>query len=189
MAAWLSLVSCTMDRQTVFREQRQRPSSFVLSACCVGAGRVKTEIVHFLANAFTLHKFSDQQQVLGSELVLTDFDEGEMSVQSVLDFMAQARADNKSPATISLRAREGTTLNLLRLYGEAFTMSPCVYRHHRMSLASSVRTSVGIALPGCTALVCSKENWPSSGSLTSITPGGRLQNTELAGQVDHPVCI
>ena len=86
---------------------------------CLGAGRVKTEIVHFLANTFTLHKFRDQRQVLGSELVLTDFDEAEMSVQSVQDFMAQAQADNKSPAAISLRAREGTTFNLMRLYGEA----------------------------------------------------------------------
>ena len=89
------------------------------SACCALAGRVKTEIIHFLANTFTLHKFRDQRQVLGSELVLTDFDEAEMSVQSVLDFMAQAKADNKSPAVVSLRAREGTTLNLLRMYGEA----------------------------------------------------------------------
>ena len=88
-------------------------------ACYALAGRVKTEIVHFLANTFTLHKFRDQRQVLGSELVLTDFDEGEMSVQSVLDFMAQAKADNKSPAIVSLRAREGTTFNLLRMYGEA----------------------------------------------------------------------
>ncbi|CAL5223814.1 g6385 [Coccomyxa viridis] len=85
----------------------------------VGAGRVKTEIVHFLANTFTLRKFRDQRQVLGSELDLTDFDEAEMSVQSVLEFMAQAKADNKSPAVVSLRAREGTTFNLLRMYGAA----------------------------------------------------------------------
>ena len=91
----------------------------VTTACYAGAGRVKTEIVHFLSNTFTLHKFRDQRQVLGSELDLTDFDEAEMSVQSVLDFMAQARADNKSPAAVSLRAREGTTFNLLRLYGES----------------------------------------------------------------------
>ena len=89
-----------------------------MSACCAGAGRVKTEIVHFLANTFTLRKFRDQRQVLGSELDLTDFDEAEMSVQSVLEFMAQAKADNKSPAVVSLRAREGTTFNLLRMYGE-----------------------------------------------------------------------
>ena len=83
------------------------------------AGRVKTEIVHFLANDFTLDKFRSQKQVLGSELVLTDFDEADMSVQSVLDFMAAARENSKEPASLSLRAREGTTLNLLRMYGKA----------------------------------------------------------------------
>lgn len=136
MAAWLSLAVCFMSWQTYVRAQRHQLSSLVLSAYWIGAGRVKTEIVHFLANAFTLHKFRDQRQVLGSELVLTDFDEGEMSMQSVLDFMAQAKADNKTPATVSLRAREGTTLNLLRLYGEAPTPSACAYRHHRMHLAT-----------------------------------------------------
>lgn len=82
------------------------------------AGKVKTEIIHFLANTFTLDKFRSQRQVLGTELALTDFDEAEMSVQSVLDFMAHAQSDNKSPALITLRAREGATLNLLRMYGK-----------------------------------------------------------------------
>ena len=88
------------------------------------AGKVKTEIIHFLANTFTLDKFRSQRQVLGTELVLTDFDEAEMSVQSVLDFMAHAQADNKSPALITLRAREGATLNLLRMYGKIYAL-PC----------------------------------------------------------------
>jgi len=79
---------------------------------------VKTEIVHFLGNTFTLDKYRDQRQISGSELVLTDFDEAEMGVQWVMNFLAAAQADNKSPAILSLRAREGTTLNLLRMYGE-----------------------------------------------------------------------
>ena len=86
------------------------------------AGKVKTEIIHFLANTFTLDKFRSQRQVLGTELVLTDFDEAEMSVQSVLDFMAHAQSDNKSPAVITLRAREGATLNLLRMYGKTYAL-------------------------------------------------------------------
>ncbi len=81
------------------------------------AGKVKTGIINFAVNTFTLGKFMDQRQVMGSELALTDFDESEMSVQSVLDFMAAAQADNKHSAVVSLRASEGTTLNLLRLYG------------------------------------------------------------------------
>ena len=86
------------------------------------AGKVKTEIIHFLANTFTLDKFRSQRQVLGTELALTDFDEAEMSVQSVLDFMEHAQLDNKSPALITLRAREGATLNLLRMYGKTYAL-------------------------------------------------------------------
>ena len=86
------------------------------------AGKVKTEIIHFLANSFTLDKFRSQRQVLGTELALTDFDEAEMSMQSVLDFMAHAQSDNKSPAVITLRAREGATLNLLRMYGKLYAL-------------------------------------------------------------------
>ena len=108
-----------------FKNQRQvMGSELVLTGFGAAAGKVKTEIVHFAANVFTLDKFQSQRQVMGSELGLTDFDESEMSVQSVLDFMAAARADNKHSAVVSLRAREGTTLNLLRLYGQRPAIMP-----------------------------------------------------------------
>ena len=60
--------------------------------------------------------------MLGTELALTDFDEAEMSVQSVLEFMAHAQSENKSPAVMTLRAREGATLNLLRMYGKIYAL-------------------------------------------------------------------
>ncbi|KAK9917885.1 hypothetical protein WJX75_009260 [Coccomyxa subellipsoidea] len=84
----------------------------------VGAGRIKSEIVHILANNFTLQKFKAQKCVGGTELALTDLDE-DMSVDDVREFMRNAQADETRSYVLCLRAREGTTLSLLRLYGYA----------------------------------------------------------------------
>ncbi|CAL8463487.1 g3021 [Coccomyxa elongata] len=84
----------------------------------VGAGRIRTEIVHILANNFTLEKFKRQKRLAGSELALTDFDE-DMSVEDIREFMRKAQADEAHSYVLALRAREGTTLSLLRLYGYA----------------------------------------------------------------------
>ena len=48
---------------------------------------------------------------------LTDFDEDSMSVQSVREFMAAAADEGARSGVITLRAREGLSLNLLRLLG------------------------------------------------------------------------
>lgn len=80
------------------------------------AGRIKSEIVHILANKFTLQKFKAQKCVGGTELALTDLDE-DMSVDDVREFMRNAQTDETRSYVLCLRAREGTTLSLLRLYG------------------------------------------------------------------------
>ncbi len=86
------------------------------------AGRIRTEIVHILANNFTLEKFKKQKRLAGSELALTDLDE-DMSVEDVREFMRTAQADEAHSYVLALRAREGTTLSLLRLYGASFALS------------------------------------------------------------------
>lgn len=86
----------------------------------VHAGRVRAEIVHFLANNFTLQKFKAQKNVRGSELPLTELGE-DMSVEDVKEYMGKAQADESHPYVLTLRAREGTTLSLLRLYGVVST--------------------------------------------------------------------
>ena len=83
---------------------------------CMRAGRIRTEIVHILANNFTLQKFKVQKSVGGTELSLTDFDE-DMSVEDVREYMRAAQADETHSYVLCLRAREGTTLSLLRMYG------------------------------------------------------------------------
>lgn len=90
-----------------------------LSLCL--AGRIRTEIVHILANNYTLERFKRQKRLAGSELVLTDFDE-DMSVEDIRDFMRTAQADEAHTYVLALRAREGTTLSLLRLYGVSFAL-------------------------------------------------------------------
>lgn len=78
--------------------------------------------MHILANNFTLEKFKKQKRLAGSELALTDFDE-DMTVEDVREFMRMAQADEAHSYVLALRAREGTTLSLLRLYGASFALS------------------------------------------------------------------
>ena len=142
------------------------------------AGKVKTEIVHFAANAFTLDKFKNQRQVMGSELVLTDFDESEMSVQSVLDFMAAARADNRHSATVSLRAREGTTLNLLRMYGEHAAVMPCSLQPLADMGSIVLHTSLFLCIRLCYPAM-------SAGALLDLASGSSLTLRALSDCAWH----
>lgn len=82
--------------------------------------------MHILGNEAALRKFREEPLVPGRELPLTDFDPDAMSVQSVLDFMAAARKDGERAHALTLRAREGASLHLLRLFGAWACYCPCL---------------------------------------------------------------
>ena len=109
---WLHHVADMMQH---YLENARKGFEMLKNCVWMHAGRIRTELVHILANDFTLQKFK-AQNVSGSELALTDLGD-DMTVEDVQEYIKTAQADNEHSYMLSLRAREGTTLSLLRLYG------------------------------------------------------------------------
>jgi hypothetical protein len=77
------------------------------------------DIVQILANNAAVDKFRDHI-VLGSQLPITEL-HATMTLESLREHLQKAQADESRPYVLVLRAREGTSLSILRMLGELYT--------------------------------------------------------------------